>query len=171
MPVKKVWTFTTAVVLTVIAASTIAPAQAREGAALSGQYLVTSNGGWAKVNEVFRPRDIVRQVWTVTTSCPDSMNCAGRVSSSQGWSADIRYDGSWWLVKRALDQWEPCPDGSAAPGDQQYQFWGVNAEGQVDDGNVTLLAGNDVTFGQSGSCGKNKVLVISYPLRLQKMEQ
>jgi hypothetical protein len=64
------------------------------------------------------------------------------------------------------------PDGTAAPGDQKYQFGGLDAaSGQTDDTNTAVLVGNDTTFGHSGACGINKPLVIALPLRLQRIDQ
>lgn len=154
------------------AATSLPHADARVGGSpLNGQYLVTSNGEWAKTNDVYRDETTVRQVWTITSSCVDSTNCTGQVSSSDGWAAEIKYDGAWWFLDRVVPNWQPCPDGTASPGDQKYRFWGVDPAGQTDDANTVLLAGNDTTFGHSGACGINKVLVIALPLRLQRIDQ
>jgi hypothetical protein len=90
-----------ALALVGITASSASIAKARVGGApLNGRYLVTSNGDWAKTNEVYHDETTARQVWTITSSCVDSTSCTGQVSSSEGWSADISYDGSWWVVDR-----------------------------------------------------------------------
>jgi hypothetical protein len=158
--------------LVMMAALPLPAAWARVGGSpINGRYLVTSNGEWAKTNEVYHDETTVRQVWTITSSCVDSTNCTGQVSSSEGWSAELNYDGSWWFVDRVVPDWQPCPDGTASPGDQKYRFWGVDGTGQTDDTNTALLAGNDTTFGHSGACGINKVLVIALPLRLQRIDQ
>ena len=159
-----------AVVLLGAAPSPAADAQVG-GNPLNGRYLVTSNGDWAKTNEVFHDEATVRQVWTVSSSCVDSMSCTGTVISSEGWTADIGYDGTWWFVRRVVDNWQPCPDGTAAPGDQRYHFWGVDPAGQTDSTNTALLAGNDVTLGRSGSCGINNPVKVALPLRLQLIDQ
>ncbi|WP_319448167.1 MULTISPECIES: hypothetical protein [unclassified Mycobacterium] len=161
------------VAATAVVAVTSAPsAQARPGGSpLNGRYLATSNGDWATTNDVYRDETTVRQVWTITSSCVDSTSCTGQVSSSAGWTADLRYDGAWWVIERVVDGWEPCADGTSAPGDQKYHFWGVDPAGQTDDTNTTLLAGSDTTFGRSGACGINKLLVITLPMRLQRIIQ
>lgn len=147
-------------------------AGARQGGSpLNGRYLVTSNGDWAKTNEVYHDEDTVRQVWTITSSCVDSARCTGQVSSNEGWSADLGYDGAWWILDRVVPNWQPCPDGTSSPGDQKYRFYGVDDAGQVDDTNTALLGGHDTTFGHSGACGVNKQLVIALPMRLQKIDE
>lgn len=161
--------FSGAIAAVVVATTTAGQAHAVSGGApLNGRYLVTSTGDWAQTNEVYHDEQTDRQVWTITSSCVDSSSCTGKVTSSQGWSADLRYHDSWWTVTRVVDNWEPCQDGTAAPGTQRYQFWGVDrATGAEDDSNSTLLVGNNITSGASGACGINKQLVIHLPLRLQ----
>lgn len=157
-----------------LAAAVMAAGQAHAvpgGTPLNGRYLVTSNGDWAQTNEVYHDENTVRQVWTITSSCADSSNCIGKVTSSQGWSSDLKYFDSWWTVTRVVENWEPCQDGSATAGVQRFQFWGIDrATGMQDDSNSTFLAGNDVTSGKSGACGINKQLVINLPLHLQKID-
>jgi hypothetical protein len=159
-------------VLVGIDATPLPASEARVGGTpLNGRYLATSNGDWATTNDVYHDETTVRQVWTITTSCVNSMSCTGSVSSSAGWTADLNYDGAWWFIDRSVPNWQPCRDGTFASGDQKYRFWGVEATGQTDDANTALLAGNDTTFGHSGDCGVNKVLVIALPLRLQRIDQ
>lgn len=152
----------------------LGPAQAHAivgGAPLNGRYLVISNGQWAQTNDVYHDEQTVRQEWTINSSCTDSSTCSGTVHSSLGWSAELRYVDSWWTINRELNGWEPCPDGSATPGHQHYQFWGVDTKtGLEDDSNSTLLAGNDITYGDSGACGVNRQLVVNVPVRLQKID-
>jgi len=140
--------------------------------ALNGRYLVTSNGDWAKTNDVYKDEQTVRQVWTITSSCVDSATCTGTVTSSQGWSADLTYGSAWWTVRRVLDNWQPCPDGTAAAGTQTYRFWGqeADASGTAAYTNVTLFGGMDSTTGKSGDCGINAPLEISSPMRVQKID-
>ena len=86
----------------------------------------------------------------------------------QGWDADIEYTEDRWLVRRTIPNWQPCSDGSASAGNQQYMFWPVDASGQHSTNN-SLLAGIDTTKGLSGACGKNLPLVITIPMRLQSI--
>jgi hypothetical protein len=163
-----------AVVVALCAAMPPVPplAYAREGGSpMNGRYLVTSNGGMAKTNDVFHDEQTIRQVWTVTSSCVDSTACTGRAISSQGWSADLKYDGAWWVVSHVVPDWQPCPDGTAAAGHQIFRFWGVDPAGQTDDSNTTFLAGSDTTSGRSGDCGINKVLSIVMPIRVQQIPE
>jgi hypothetical protein len=161
-------------VLSVLLSGFTAPAAGADdsfaGSALNGRFLVTSNGDWAKTNDIYRDEQTVRQVWTVASSCVDPTTCSGKVTSSQGWSADMRFASPSWVVDRVVGNWQPCPDGTAAAGAQQYRFWGVGPTGEVVDTNMTMLAGSDTTTGKSGDCGINRPLVISLPLRLQKLD-
>jgi hypothetical protein len=43
--------------------------------ALNGRFLVTSNGDWAKTNDVYHDEQTVRQVWSITSSCVDAATC------------------------------------------------------------------------------------------------
>ena len=138
------------------------------GIELNGQYLVTSNGDWAKTNDVYHDEKTVRQVWTITTSCGGPTLCTGHVSSNQGWDADIEYSEDRWLVRQTIPNWQPCSDGSASVGNQLYMFWPVDASG-LHSTNNSLLAGIDTTKGLSGACGKNLPLVITIPMRLQSI--
>jgi hypothetical protein len=156
--------------LSVVAAPAAGADDSFAGSALNGRFLVTSNGDWAKTNDIYRDEQTVRQVWTITSSCVGPTSCSGKVTSSQGWSADLRFASQMWSVDRELSGWEPCPDGTAASGTQKYRFWGVGPDGQIVDTNMTLLAGTDKTMGQSGDCGISKPLAISLPLRLQRLD-
>jgi hypothetical protein len=78
--------------------------------------------------------------------------------------------GAFWVVDRVVPNWEPCPDGTSAPGTQKYVFWGwdpANSERNMKI--VDLLVGRDTTKGPSGACGINKPLVIELPMRLEKV--
>lgn len=138
------------------------------GIELNGSYRVTSNGNWAKTNEKYADEKTVIQQWTITSACDDPLACTGQVTSDQGWSAPLRYLDDHWIVDRLVDNWEPCPDGTAAPGSQKFIFWGVSNNGMQDATNTRLLAGIDETIGPSGACGINKPLVIKLPLRLER---
>jgi hypothetical protein len=140
------------------------------GPALNGRFLATSNGDWAQTNDIYHDEQTVRQVWTITSSCVDPLTCSGTVTSSQGWSADLRFDSAAWSFDRVVGNWQPCPDGSTVAGTQKDRFWAVGPDGLRIDKNVTLLAGFETTSGKSGDCGINRPLVINVPLRVQKLE-
>ena len=123
-----------AVEMTVVALAAIAvvgsvgtatPAHASNyGVELNGTYRVTSNGDWAKTNDVFINEPTVVQTWTMSSSCTSPHTCSGQVTSDQGWTAPLKLGGvegpgsvgDYWVVDHAVDNWEPCPDGTAAPG-------------------------------------------------------
>ena len=144
-------------------------AKADFGFELNGAYRVVSNGQWAKTNEVYMDEKVVVSTWTLQSSCADPQTCTGTVSSDQGWTAPLLYRGSRWIVDRDLPNWEPCPDGSFSPGRQRFQFFGTDANGQLDQFNVTTLQGYERTVGVSGACGINKPLVIQMPITLHRL--
>jgi hypothetical protein len=139
-----------------------------DGLAMNGTYSATSNGDWAKTNEVFRNEATVRSVWTITTACSDVNDCTGHLTSDAGWTADIYADSGSWYVKHTVENWEPCPDATAAPGQQLYRFYPVNSASQT-DAKSTTYAGVDTTTGPSGACGINTVLIITMPFKLVKL--
>jgi hypothetical protein len=138
--------------------------------ALNGRYLATSIGNYAKTNEVFRNELTVTSTWTITSTCTDPEDCNGTVSTDQGWTAPVSKTADTWVVDRNIPNWEPCADGSAAPGHQQYRFYRVDNDGQLDLTNLsTTYAGFDRTAGPSGGCGISRWLVIKMPFRLDKI--
>jgi hypothetical protein len=150
---------------------TATPASASNyGVEVNGTYRATSNGDWARTNDVLINEPTVVQTWIVNSSCTSPISCTGTVKSDQGWTAPLDNRGDYWVVERHLDNWEPCPDGTAAPGVQKYVFWGVNpALETVDSSMRDLMAGRDRTVAPSGNCGINKPLVIELPLQLNKL--
>ena len=144
-------------------------AHADFGFELNGAYQVVSNGDWAKTNERYLNEKVVISTWTFSSSCTDPQTCTGTVSSDQGWAAPLTFRASRWLVDRTIPNWEPCPDGSFSPGRQRFQFYGTDANGQIDQKNVTNLQGYERTIGNSGACGVNQPLVIQIPLTLHKL--
>ena len=134
--------------------------------ALNGRYLATSNGEWAMTNESYHDEATIRSVWTITSSCSTPQDCAGTVTSDEGWTADISFrSGDKWRVDRELPNWEPCADGTAATGLQQFVFWPSDAMGKIDM-NSSILSGWQQTTGPSGACGWNKTLDIRTPFKL-----
>jgi hypothetical protein len=114
----------------------------------------------------------------MTSSCTSPQVCTGEVKSDQGWTAPLNLGGAegpgslgdFWVVDHVVDNWEPCPDGTAAPGAQKFMFWGVDElTGQRNMKMVNLLTGRDTTKAPSGACGINKPLVIDLPVRLDKL--
>jgi hypothetical protein len=159
---------------------TATPAHASNyGVELNGTYRVTSNGDWAKTNDVFIDERTVVQTWTMSSSCTSPQRCEGQVTSDQGWTAPLRLGGGegspnavgdFWVVDHVISNWEPCPDGTAATGNQKFIFWGMDPlTNQRNMTRVDLLSGVDKTKAPSGACGINKPLVIELPVRLDKV--
>ena len=94
-----------------------------DGIALNGTYTAFSDGVWAKTNDSYHDERSVTQTWTITSTCTTYQDCTGRVTSDQGWSADMIYMSGSWRVRRTVDNWEPCIDGTATPGEQTFTFW------------------------------------------------
>jgi hypothetical protein len=138
------------------------------GLDLNGIYIAQSNGDWAKTNERYQEESTVRSKWTIASTCDTALDCKGRVSSDAGWSSDVDTTNGTWVVRRNIANWEPCADGSTAPGLQVIRFYPVGDDGGVEMTSTTY-AGTDTTTSPSGSCGRNQSLVISMPFRLQKI--
>lgn len=146
--------------LVVVSLVVAAPAHADlQATALNGRFTVTSDGQWAKTNERFRDEQTVTSTWTIATSCTSVLDCAGQMTSDQGWSAEVRYIKPMWFVTRTIENWMPCPDGTSVAGRQTYKFF-------VDEYDKPFLRGWDNTLGPSGACDINKVLNIEMPLKL-----
>lgn len=137
---------------------------------LNGRYTATSNGEYAKTNEVFRDEASLRSTWTITTTCSYPTECTGTVVSDFGWTAPIYKTGGVWYVKHTVQDWIPCPDGTAAPGLQVFRFVPVNEDGSMTDPASTTLAGEDQTTGPSGACGVSKPVFITMPFKLVKSD-
>lgn len=137
---------------------------------LNGTYIATSNGEWSKTNEVFRDQASLRSVWTISTECSYPTECTGTVSSDFGWTAPIYKTGGVWYVKHTVENWVPCPNGTAAPGLQVFRFVPVVEDGSMTDPSSTTLAGEDQTTGPSGACGVSKAVFINMPFKLVKTD-
>ena len=136
---------------------------------LNGTYIATSNGEWARKNEVFYDQASLRSTWTVSTQCSYPGECTGTVDSEWGWSAPIYQKSGVWYVKHTVENWIPCPDGSSAPGLQVFRFKAMNAEGAMADPTSTTLVGEDDTTGVSGACGVSRSVFINMPFKLVKV--
>lgn len=144
------------------------PASADGDWGLNGTYTATSNGEWAKKNDIMLDEASVRSTWTITTVCSYPTECTGTVTSDWGWSAPIYQKSGVWYVKRAVENWEPCPDGSAGPGLQIFRFSRPGAYDIGVDPTSTTLVGEDQTTGASGTCGISRPLFITMPFKLVK---
>lgn len=162
------------VVLSIAAAAVIAscnampPAAGADGWGLNGTYTATSNGEWAKSNDIFHNETSLRSTWTISTTCSYPTECTGTVTSTWGWTAPIYQTGGVWFVKHPVDNWQPCPDGTTWPGLQVFRFAPTNPDGDTVDPTSSVLTGADETTGTSGACGRSNTLFISMPFKLVK---
>lgn len=152
----------------VMSLSTAPPGSAAGDWGLNGTYTATSNGEWTKTNEIFHNEASIRSIWTINTTCSYPTECTGTVVSDWGWRAPIYQTGGVWFVKHIVDNWQPCPDGTAAQGFQVFRFVPTNPDGDAVDPTSAVLTGADETTGVSGACGRSKTLFISMPFKLVK---
>ena len=164
MPATRTAAALAAAVLTAGLASA-APAGA-EPNGINGHFAVNSNGDWAKINERYEQQPSERENWTISTQCSAPSLCAGTVTSDAGWTAPIYQKSGVWYVKRQVENWEPCPDGTSFPGMQIYRFSRTTPGGDMGDPNSPILVGEDQTTGVSGACGISKPLFIQMPFKL-----
>jgi hypothetical protein len=132
---------------------------------INGTYSVVSNGEWAQTNDRYQNEAVVRSTWTISTTCTTPVDCTGTVKSDQGWSAPVYTDsGASWYVKRTVPGWEPCPNGTAADGEQTYRFYPVDPNTGLISQDTKTLTGEDRTIGASGACGISLWLSIKMPI-------
>jgi hypothetical protein len=142
------------------------------GVELNGTYLYRSNGDFALVNDVRKDVPTIDETWTLSSSCVSPIECEGVATSSAGWTARLwyGYPNVYWVVDRTIDQWQFCPGGGTAPGEQRFQFRGVDQVALEATNKVTnFLVGRQRTYSPSGACGTNKPLVIETPIQLQQI--
>ena len=163
-------TVTPLIAMTVLAGgiATAPTAAAAAKWALNGTYTATSNGEWARTNDVFHDERSVRAVWSISSQCSYPTECTGTVSSDQGWSAPIYQRSGEWYVKHVITGWMPCPDGSSGDGLQVFRFKAMTPDGDEIDPTSNTLIGEDATTGQSGACGRSLPLFITMPFKLVK---
>jgi hypothetical protein len=156
---------------TFLTAATLAapPAQAAGKWALNGTFTATSNGEWARTNDVFHDERSVRAIWTITSQCSYPTECTGTVTSDQGWTAPIYQTSGEWYVKHVVPRWMPCPDGTAADGYQVFRFKAMTPGGDYTDPTSNTLIGEDSTTGPGGACGRSLPLFIAMPFKLVKV--
>jgi hypothetical protein len=148
-----------AIAIAVVGMGATPVAQAAGEVAINGTYTAFSDGQWAETNQSYHDEASVTQTWTITSTCTTYQDCTGRVTSDQGWSADLVYLSGRWKAAHTVDNWEPCADGTAVPGEQAFTFW-------KDPANPGSFKGWDQTLGPSGACGKNQWLNVRMPLKL-----
>lgn len=136
---------------------------------INGSFTAVSDGVWAQTNDVYHDEKTVKSTWTVTTTCTAQFpDCAGQVVSSQGWSAPINCEAAGqWFVRRHLEHWEPCQNGTTVAADQLLYFTPDLFNATTYEA-VKTFSGWDRTIGPSGGCGTNQPLVIEMPFQLTK---
>jgi hypothetical protein len=137
------------------------------GVEINGTYRVTTDGGWAQVNDVYKDEPTIVETWTMSSSCVSPVECEGTAVSSGGWTARLWYGfpNFYWVVDRNIPQWQFCPDGTTAPGEQRFQFAGFDPIATERIMTITnFMIGRQRTISPSGSCGRNQPLVIETPL-------
>lgn len=144
------------------------PAHAAEWA-LNGTFTATSNGEWARTNDVFHDERSVRAIWTISSVCSYPTECTGTVTSDQGWTAPIYQTGGEWYVKHVVPHWIPCQDGSTADGYQVFRFKRMTPDGDYTDPSSNTLIGDDSTTGPGGACGRSLPLYINMPFKLVRI--
>ena len=153
----------------VISAVAVAgPAAAAEWS-LNGTYTATSNGEWAKSNDIFHDQVSVRATWTIQSQCSYPTECTGTVTSDQGWTAPIYQTGGVWYVKHDDPRWIPSADGSTADGLQVFRFKAMTPDGSTTDPTSTTLVGEDATTGPSGACGRSLAIHVTMTFKLVKI--
>ena len=158
---------------------TAASAQATDyGVALNGPYRAFSNGEWAQTSAgpngaggamVYIDQPSKMETWTVTSDCISPIQCMGEVRSDAGWTGSLKFNGDSWRIDRDIPNWQPCPDGTAAPGHQNFALWGFSPTTSEKNKSRDLIVGWERTMGPSGACGYNKPVVTQLPVRLEKM--
>ncbi|KHO24021.1 hypothetical protein QQ44_17925 [Mycolicibacterium setense] len=150
----------------VVGLSGAAPAGAAEQWGINGTFATSSNGEWAKVNDRYENQPSTRSTWTISTQCISPTECSGTVNSDAGWSAPVYTTNGLWYIKRVVPNWRFCADGTPVEGMQVYKFYPVGFDGHVDQAS-SEYAGEDVTKGPSGSCGRNQWPTVRMPFYMR----
>ena len=138
-----------------------------DGPALNGTYQAVTNGDWAKTDGVYRDQLTVISRWSIESVCDNYQSCTGRITSDQGWSADMYFQTQSWRVRRTIPDWQRCPDGTASSGHQLFIFYPY--AGSEFDISSAVLVGEDITSGVPGACGRGYPVEIRIPFRLTKL--
>ncbi|MGV0654283.1 Rv2253/PknI dimerization domain-containing protein [Mycolicibacterium thermoresistibile] len=135
---------------------------------INGTFAVSSNGEFARVNERYQNQPGERATWTIETECIAPNECAGTVTSDEGWSAPIYTTNGLWYVKRVVPEWRFCADGQPVEGLRVYKIYPVGFDGHYKMGSDEF-AGENQTLGASGSCGRNQWPQIRMPFYMKKI--
>lgn len=167
---KPAWVGAAAAVTAMLLTSAPPATAEYEQYAMNGMFSVVANGEWAKMNDRYQDQPTMESTWSVRSACSSAFTCAGKVTSSLGWTEDIYTTaGDQWYVRHEVPEWIPCPDGTKAPGTQVYTFYRASEAGLGDRSSTTWI-GIDQTTGVSGNCGRNRSLVLNMPLKITPLE-
>ena len=148
------------------------------GVALNGTYRAFSNGEWAQTSagpngaggaQVYIDQPSKLEIFSVSSDCASPISCSGEVRSDAGWTGALSYNGDTWTIKRDIPNWLPCPDGTAAPGHQNFALWGFNPSTSEKNKDRNLIVGWERTQAPTGACGYNKPVVTQLPVRLEQI--
>lgn len=142
------------------------------GVELNGTWHYHANGDFALVNDVRKDMPTIDETWTLSSSCVSPIECEGTATSSAGWTARLwyGYPNVYWVVDRNIAEWQFCPGGGVAPGEQRFQFSGIDPISETMSRKITdFMVGRQRTVSPSGSCGTNKPLVIETPMKLERL--
>jgi hypothetical protein len=146
------------------------------GVALNGTYRAFSNGEWAQTSagpngaggaQVYIDQPSKMEIWTVTSDCVSPIECYGEVRSDAGWIGDMNFNGDSWRIFHDIPNWQPCPDGTAAPAQRYFALWGFNPSTSEKNKDRNLIVGWERTQGPTGACGYSKPVVTQLPVRLE----
>ena len=162
-----------AVAVMVIGGLSAPPARANitDETPINGKFIARSMGDWAKTDDSYHNEPTVTSTWTISSTCTTPSTCTGQVSSDAGWTAPLSIIAGAWEIQRDIPNWEPCGDGTAAPGHQSIRFNGVDENGLLltRQSEAIQFSGQDRTIGPSGACGHNQWLVIAMPFTMRKI--
>jgi hypothetical protein len=142
------------------------------GVELNGTWHYHADGDVALVNSVKKQMPTIDETWTLSSTCVSPVECEGTAVSSAGWTARLwyGYPNTYWVVDRFIDEWQFCPGGGTAPGEQRFQFSGIDPVSEIMDRKIRdLMVGRQRTVSPSGSCGTNQPLVIETPMMLEQL--
>ena len=146
----------------------VAPAQAQPEWGINGTFATSVNGDWAKVNERYEDQPSERATWKISTQCISPTDCSGTVTSDQGWTAPIYTVNGLYYIKRAVQNWRYCADGTPIEGLQVYKLYPVGFDGHF-DASSHEYTGEQQTTGPSGSCGRNQWPAIRAPFYMKQI--
>ena len=158
----------TAVAALLVGLGICAPAAADQTWGINGTWAYSVNGDWAKINSRYEDQPSERGTFTISTDCTSPTDCSGTVTSDQGWNAPIYTTNGIWYIKRSLENWRYCENGTPIGGQQVYMFYPISWDGRYMAGSDEYT-GDQKTTGPSGSCGRNQWPTIEIPFYMKRV--